>query len=447
MAAHMNTQSDTQLHGRALILLRGLWIGVALFYSLMFVIGLPSLIRQYNALTGIALQMGFQGWATENLRAALQTAGLSVGAWTAMRLAAELLMTLGFVGLGLALFLRRSNDRVALFTSLFLVTFGIVSFNSISALTVEYANLAGWLRWLVGLPWLGFYVFFYTFPNGRFVPRWTAVWAPIILLVFVVASASPAESMPTWSLFGLLAMTFLSALFAQVYRYSRVSDATQRAQARWVVFAIAVIALGELIGQGLLPVIFPSLIVDSPTRLTYSMILVLGIPVFLLLPLSIVIAILRYRLWDIDIIIRRTLQYSVLSGLLALTYFGLVVVLQSIFAALTGQTQSPFVTVLSTLAIAALFNPVRRPVQDAIDRRFYRKKYDAAKVIAEFAATCRDETDLDKLTARLIEVVNETMQPESVSLWLKPMADRRRQTAAVGGPPTAVNSKESNRDR
>ena len=417
MAAHMNTQSGTQLHGRVLILLRGLWIGVALFYGLGLVIGLPSLIRQYNALTGIALQMGFQDWATEDLRAALQTAGLSVSAWMAMRLAAELLTTLGFVGLGLALFLRRSNDRIALFTSLFLVTFGIVSSNSISALAVEYANLAGWLRWLVGLPWIGFYVFFYTFPDGRFVPRWTAVWAPIILLVFM-ASASSAESTPTWLMFGLLAMTFLSALFAQMYRYARVSNATQRAQARWVVFAIAVIALGELIGQGLLPVIFPSLIVDGPTRLTYSMILVLGIPVFLLVPLSIVIAITRYRLFDIDVIIRKSLVYGLLTALLAFVYFGSIVLLQALFDRVTGE-QSPVIIVISTLLIAALFTPLRRRVQDVIDRRFYRKKYDAAQVLAAFALTARDEISLEALTAELVHVVQETMQPEQVSVWLR----------------------------
>ncbi len=144
----------------------------------------------------------------------------------------------------------------------------------------------------------------------------------------------------------------------------------------------------------------------------------------LLLPISLAIAILRYRLFDIDLLIRRTLQYSLLSGLLALTYFGLVIVLQSLFTAITGQQQNDFVTVLSTLAIAALFNPVRRRVQDVIDRRFYRKKYDAAKTLAAFAATCRDETDLDKLTASLIAVVQETMQPESVGLWLRPTETR-----------------------
>jgi hypothetical protein len=142
---------------------------------------------------------------------------------------------------------------------------------------------------------------------------------------------------------------------------------------------------------------------------------------------------MRYRLWDIDLVIRRTLQYSLLSGLLALTYFGLVIVLQSIFTAFGGQ-RSELVTVLSTLAIAALFLPLRRRVQDFIDKRFYRQKYDAQKVLAEFAATCRDETDLDKLTARLVEVVQETMQPERVSLWLKKTGDPRRPATNDGGP-------------
>ena len=158
-------------------------------------------------------------------------------------------------------------------------------------------------------------------------------------------------------------------------------------------------------------------------------------------PLTIGIAILRYRLFDIDLIIRRTLQYSVLSVLLALVYFGGIVILQRIFTSLTGQGQNQLVAVVSTLAIAALFLPLRRRVQDGIDRRFYRKKYDAAKVIAEFAATCRDETDLDRLTARLVEVVQETMQPESVSLWLRPTSppsplsqwEREKGAGGIGG--------------
>jgi hypothetical protein len=140
---------------------------------------------------------------------------------------------------------------------------------------------------------------------------------------------------------------------------------------------------------------------------------------FGLVPVALVVAILRYRLWDIDLIIRRTLSYAVLSAVLALAYFGTVLLLESVFRALTGQGQNSLVVVLSTLAIAALFGPVRGRVQATIDKRFFRKKYDAARTLAGFAAGARDETDLERLSANLIEVVNETMQPASAGLWLR----------------------------
>jgi uncharacterized membrane protein YedE/YeeE len=129
-------------------------------------------------------------------------------------------------------------------------------------------------------------------------------------------------------------------------------------------------------------------------------------------------AILRARLWDIDLLIRRTLVYAALTGLLALAYFGSVLVLEGLVRALTGQSQSQVVTVVSTLAIAALFVPLRRRVQAFIDRRFYRSKYDAARTLAAFSNTVRDEVELGRLTERLTEVVDETLQPESVGLWL-----------------------------
>jgi hypothetical protein len=145
----------------------------------------------------------------------------------------------------------------------------------------------------------------------------------------------------------------------------------------------------------------------------------LGIAAFNFLPIAAGIAILRYRLYDIDLIINRTLVYGVLTAALALVYVGSIVLLQGLFRALTGGT-SQLAVVASTLAIAALFVPLRRRVHEFIDRRFYRRKYDVAKTLQAFNAKLRDDIDLDSVADDLVEVVKETMQPTHVSLWLRP---------------------------
>jgi hypothetical protein len=147
------------------------------------------------------------------------------------------------------------------------------------------------------------------------------------------------------------------------------------------------------------------------------------------IPISIGIAILRYRLYEIDTLINRTLVYGVLTVTLVALYFGGIVVLQRVFVLLTGQ-QSTLAVVASTLLIAALFTPLRQRVQSFIDRRLYRRKYDAAKTLEAFSAHLRDETDLDALSEDLVGVVRETMQPAHVSLWLRPdLPSRRSETA------------------
>ncbi len=214
--------------------------------------------------------------------------------------------------------------------------------------------------------------------------------------------------------FGLTLLSLIHSLFTQ-------RDAVSRAQFLW--------GLGGLLAAVLcfLPVFvmvfvklvgLPDSLLDPWRRLGTNIDLtVFAFPAF---TICLAIAILRYRLWDIEVILRRTLVYAVLTGLLALAYFGAVVVLQSILQPLTGQSQNPLVSVLSTLAIAALFGPLRRRVQAFIDRRFYRRKYDAARIIAAFGGTLRDEVALEQVTAQLVAVAAATVEPSHVSLWLPP---------------------------
>jgi hypothetical protein len=153
------------------------------------------------------------------------------------------------------------------------------------------------------------------------------------------------------------------------------------------------------------------------------------------LAIAIGAAILRYRLYDLDLLVNRTLVYAGLTGTLGVLYFGSVILLQNVFRAITGEGQPQLVTVLSTLAIAALFSPVRSRLQRFIDRRFFRKKYDAARTLAAFGATLRDQTNLAQLSTHMIQVVNETMQPAQVSLWLRGGPGSRIEQRDASGSP------------
>ena len=198
-----------------------------------------------------------------------------------------------------------------------------------------------------------------------------------------------------------------------------MSTPEQRQQTKWVVFGFTV-ALAVFTSILLLASFVPPTLQNAGPVGT----MVFGTLIYgslLLIPLSIGLAILHSRLYDIDVIINRALVYGPLTTLLVVIYFGCVVGSQYIIRILTGQ-DSTLAIVASTLAIAALFNPLRRYLQNFIDRRFYRKKYDAARVLEDFSVRLRDETDLERLNDDLKSVIQETMQPEHVSLWLRPGA-------------------------
>ena len=203
----------------------------------------------------------------------------------------------------------------------------------------------------------------------------------------------------------------VSASVVSLFMRYRRAQYVEREQIKWLLFAGAFF----VVVYGLTFFLSSAEECRLDNGLT-NLLLVLSILAF---PIAIAIAILRYQLYDIDIIIRKTLVYTLLTALLGLVYFGSVILLQRLFGRLTGVAQSPLAVVVSTLVIAALFTPLRRRIQDWIDRRFYRKKYNAQQVFAQFALTARDQTDLDALTAELAHVVQETMQPKQVSVWLR----------------------------
>lgn len=270
------------------------------------------------------------------------------------------------------------------------------------------------------------------FPTGRSLsPRWNwlvyfglgIVAVLVFLITFSQELAPNVEPIP-WSVpnpIGFLTSKWIDAFLGpylilfpvwillcaiSLFVRFRRAHGVEREQIKWLFYA------GAIFFVFYMPAFIGNTYYQAENLL--NLLLPIGMSTF---PIAIAIAIFRYRLYDIDLIIRKTLQYALLTGLLVLVYFGSVIFLQTLVENLAGK-QSPIVIVLSTLAIATFFNPLRLRVQDFIDRRFYRKKYDAEHALAQFAATARDEVDMDQLNAALLHVVEQTMQPESISLWL-----------------------------
>jgi hypothetical protein len=240
----------------------------------------------------------------------------------------------------------------------------------------------------------------------------------------------------TYGFFGvsrLLGMTLLStsllvALFSIILRL-RHARGNDRQQLKWFLFAaVPLTFVGSLDGLDGIIANFTTDFMFHPVYMLYSRgllvpVLYVEVLALLLVPICTYVAILRYNLYDIDVVVNRTLVYGSLTAMLVALYFVGIVVLQRVFVLLTGQ-RSTLAVVASTLLIAALFNPLRRRIQSFMDRRFYRRKYDATKTLEAFSATLRKETDLEALREDLVGVVRETMQPEHVSLWLHPNTPR-----------------------
>jgi hypothetical protein len=416
MTPSAHAEPDTRLYGRWLLLARVAWVGVVALIVGVFITSLPVFLVQLKVTCAPATCSFWQ--LTPSAAQTLQSLGFSPGAYAIYTLTLVIVFGLVWLVSALVIFWRKSDDWMALLFALMFVLLGTAEVTEV----VE-ASHSAWQLPAVILNELAYgllFLVFSLFPNGRFVPRWMR-WLLLGYLPYSVLHGSLFFSNSLVHLgrypvlFNLLFFVFLACIVgAQVYRYRRVSSPVQRQQTKWVVFATAVtiiVGLG-LIGPALL---LPSL--SPPYILLAETVSTLFAPI---IPISVGMAILRYRLWEIDTIINKALVYSMLTATLAVIYAGLVIGLQTLMRLFIGQeAQSSVVIVGSTLAIAGLFQPLRFYIQKLIDRRFYRRKYDAAKTLAAFSATLRNEVDLDDLSRQLVAVVGETMQPAHVSLWLR----------------------------
>ena len=393
---------------------RIVWVGVAALTAGVFVSGMPGEFARLRTPCDSEVACAWLPRLTAETARQLGALGFSSDFFAAYFIVLEAAFTLMSFFLGAIILWRRPGDRTAFVVSLMLVTWGAAFFVPYPLLDLSpvWTYLAQTVSFSGSVLLI---LFLYTFPDGRFVPRWTLWPAAVWMAGFVPANYFYDSALWIFEyplLDTLLVVAFVGVTaYAQIHRYRRLSDPTRRRQARGVVFGIVTALVGAC-ALVVLDLMVPGSVLSSLPGSTALFCLAS------LIPLSIGVAILRSRLFDIDLLINRTLVYGCLTVTLALVYFGGVVLLQRTFVFLTGG-DSPITVVVSTLAIAALFVPLRRRIQNFIDRGFYRKKYDARRTLEIFAGKLRDETNLQALRDELVKVVRETMEPERVSVWLR----------------------------
>jgi hypothetical protein len=394
--AHADPQDQPQPRSRRarawLALARVVWLLFAALTLVPFILSLPDTWR------------GLQAMASDTHSGIPE----AVYAWVALSLICLAMLVATVIAC--MLFLRRSDNIMALLAGSFIM----VNVTSVLVATNTGdipADAPVWLQAFAAVLALAvYYGFFLLFPTGRFVPRWT--WMLIPLWVVAILTLDAGGDSVEWLVVSY-PLFYGAAILFQIYRYRRVSTAIERQQTKWVAFGLVTTLVANQVFW------LPSGLTPLGATLYQPISFLVYILTKLLVPITFFIAIQSYGLYEIDRIINKALVYGVLSVIVVAVYITGVIGFQALARTITGQ-ESPIALVASTLLIAGLFQPLRRRIQKAIDRRFYRAKYDAAKTVAAFSATLRQEVSLTELQERLVSVVNETMQPASASLWLAP---------------------------
>jgi hypothetical protein len=397
----MSTNQDarnTTLRGRWLLAARACWVVVATLTLGLVTAGVvvaldrPDLIRE------------------PSVRAALTQAGLHD---QVIILVAFIIPIAAAAATGLLIFWRRSDDWAALLFSLTLITICGIPLRTEWALDRAVPWLQLPIRFMWALAMFLLLIVFFVFPDGRFIPRWTRLLGAAAIPAALLVTVSQGQSTASLGLTVLIWSVFWGAgLYAQAHRYRHVSGPVQRQQIKWVASTLGLIVLFVLFA-----IFIPMLFVDTAST-WFVWALPALMPVFLLFPVSVAVAILRHHLYDIDRLLSRTLTYGALTVVLGIVYAGAVVLLGQVLNPRGGD--STLAVAASTLLVAALFQPLRRRIQNIVDQRFNRRRYDAANTIETFNARLREQLDLGTLSAELLGVVHQTMQPTKASLWLRP---------------------------
>jgi hypothetical protein len=389
-----HSESPTHLSGRRLLIARGLWLILAIVAVGIFVADLPN---RFNLVLT----------STVDQATALAQLGLPTNFVAFYFIALDLASIFVFSVIAAVIFARRSDDWMAMFISLALVTYG--------AIGTFFLYLLGRVQFSENLPIIfvqalgigSSIIIYYIFPDGRFIPRWTRVLAAIYIAWALIWFIYPPANLLAWPFFLsylVIILFYGTGVFAQIYRYYRVSGPIERQQTKWVVFGGAATSIG-LSGFNAFRLMFAS---SNPTSLAQLQIDLVWIPyiVFfqLFVPVTFGIAILRYRLWDIDILINRTLVYIPLTAILAGLFAATITLSQKLFVALTSE-QSDFATVLTTLVVVAAFTPIKDRLQTLVDKRF-KESSDPAQKMNVFGEQVRlrvSPVEAHQITRRLLE--------------------------------------------
>jgi len=400
--------TPAQLRGRALVAARVALASVAALALMIFVVGVPTRYTQLRILTATGLG---EGWTSDEARSALAQLGLPVTIYAASLVALDVIFVSVFFAITAVLVARRSDEWMVLFVAIFLVSFGV-------NWTTDPAWWVGtiWyipVRILNYIAWSSFTAFFFLFPDGRCAPGWTRHfvigWIASNLIVDLLIP------LPQWSIFLIWLSGLALCLFAQIYRYRYISGPVQRQQTKWVVFGFAV-PFVLILGLVLIGVLFPSLERPSLPGLIYDITgRLLSYLLFLPIPVSIGLAILRYRLWDIDILINRALVYGTLSACIATIY---VLMVGGLGALLEAQGNL-LISLIGTGLIAALFQPLRVRLQRGVNRLMYGERDDPYSALSRLSQRLHATLAPDAVLPTIVETIKDALKLPYVAIALQ----------------------------